>query len=263
MSVKSNCHYKIEMCELGQHDSCCISASHNTNSYSQQNVFSLHVCRFSLEYCLFFCIQVLIEKDWISFGHKFSHRSESKLLPSRQLWFRCLGLQRPSSSSPRCNHQVGDPKEVSPIIDQLLECVWQLTEQFPCAFEFNERFLITIHSHVYSCQYGNFIGNNQRERMELGWDLHLQSPSLSFISSQRWHSVGPPTATTELYHWADACLLYVPTATRYLYRLRERTHSLWSYLWANRMDYINPLYRPGRSQTQGALKPSTAPYCFK
>lgn len=68
----------------------------------------------------------------------------------------------------RCNHQVGDPKEVSPIIDQLLECMWQLMEQFPCAFEFNERFLITIHSHIYSCQYGNFIGNNQRERIELG-----------------------------------------------------------------------------------------------
>lgn len=67
----------------------------------------------------------------------------------------------------RCKHVVGDPKEVSPIIDQLLECVWQLMEQFPCAFEFNERFLITIHNHFYSCQFGNFIGNNQRERIEL------------------------------------------------------------------------------------------------
>lgn len=53
-------------------------------------------------------------------------------------------------------------------------------EQFPCAFEFNERFLITIQSHVYSCQFGNFIGNNQRERIELQWDLHLQTPSVSF-----------------------------------------------------------------------------------
>ncbi|KAG7235901.1 hypothetical protein INR49_002099 [Caranx melampygus] len=33
-----------------------------------------------------------------------------------------------------------------------LECVWQLSEQFPCAFEFNERFLIAVHTHVYSCQ---------------------------------------------------------------------------------------------------------------
>uniref|UniRef100_A0A8D3C570 Myotubularin related protein 7a n=1 Tax=Scophthalmus maximus TaxID=52904 RepID=A0A8D3C570_SCOMX len=132
-------------------------------------------------------LMVLIERDWVSFGHKFSHR---------------------------CNHLVGDPpKEVSPIIDQFLECVWQLMEQFPCAFEFNERFLIAIHGHIYSCLYGNFIGNNQRERIELG--------------------------------------------------VRERTHSLWSYLWMNRADFINPLYRPDHSQTQGLLRPSTAPYCFK
>uniref|UniRef100_A0A8D3D5K3 Myotubularin related protein 7a n=1 Tax=Scophthalmus maximus TaxID=52904 RepID=A0A8D3D5K3_SCOMX len=130
-------------------------------------------------------LMVLIERDWVSFGHKFSHR---------------------------CNHLVGDPpKEVSPIIDQFLECVWQLMEQFPCAFEFNERFLIAIHGHIYSCLYGNFIGNNQRERIEV----------------------------------------------------RERTHSLWSYLWMNRADFINPLYRPDHSQTQGLLRPSTAPYCFK
>ncbi|XP_056138407.1 myotubularin-related protein 7a [Lampris incognitus] len=129
---------------------------------------------------------VLIERDWVSFGHKFSHR---------------------------CNHLDGDPREVSPIVDQFLECVWQLTEQFPCAFEFNERFLITIHNHIYSCQYGNFIGNCRRERMELG--------------------------------------------------LKEKTHSLWTYLWKKRTDYINPLYRPDQSQTQGVLRPSTAPYCFK
>uniref|UniRef100_A0A672HQ95 Uncharacterized protein n=1 Tax=Salarias fasciatus TaxID=181472 RepID=A0A672HQ95_SALFA len=130
---------------------------------------------------------VLIEKDWISFGHKFSHR---------------------------CNHLVGDPKEVSPVMDQFLESVWQLMEQFPCAFQFNERLLVTVHSHVYSCQYGNFIGNNE-------------------------------------------------TAALLLLLLRERTHSLWSFLWTNRADYTNPLYRPDHSQTQGLLRPSTAPYSFK
>uniref|UniRef100_A0A8C7WRH3 Myotubularin related protein 7a n=1 Tax=Oryzias sinensis TaxID=183150 RepID=A0A8C7WRH3_9TELE len=131
-------------------------------------------------------LMVLIEKDWISFGHKFSHR---------------------------CSHLDGDPKEVSPIIDQFLECLWQLMEQFPCAFQYNEKFLITVHNHVYSCQYGNFIGNCQRERIEL--------------------------------------------------QVHQKTHSLWSFLWTNRADYINPLYRPDHSQTQGLLRPSTAPYCFK
>ncbi|GAA6084292.1 myotubularin-related protein 7b isoform X1, partial [Tachysurus ichikawai] len=83
---------------------------------------------------------VLIEKDWVSFGHKFSHRYA---------------------------HLDGDPKEVSPVMDQFLECVWQLMEQFPCAFEFNERFLLQLHTHIHSCQYGNFISNSQRERRDL------------------------------------------------------------------------------------------------
>uniref|UniRef100_A0A1A8GEV9 Myotubularin related protein 7b n=1 Tax=Nothobranchius korthausae TaxID=1143690 RepID=A0A1A8GEV9_9TELE len=83
---------------------------------------------------------VLIERDWVSFGHKFSHRYA---------------------------HLDGDPKEVSPVMDQFLECVWQLSEQFPCAFEFNERFLVAVHTHVYSCQFGTFLGNCEKERRDL------------------------------------------------------------------------------------------------
>ncbi|XP_006832013.1 PREDICTED: myotubularin-related protein 6 [Chrysochloris asiatica] len=83
---------------------------------------------------------VLIEKDWISFGHKFSER---------------------------CGHLDGDPKEASPVFIQFLECVWHLTEQFPQAFEFNEAFLLQIHDHIHSCQFGNFLGNCQKEREEL------------------------------------------------------------------------------------------------
>ncbi|KAI4889539.1 hypothetical protein NFI96_024749 [Prochilodus magdalenae] len=83
---------------------------------------------------------VLIEKEWISFGHKFNHR---------------------------CGHLEGDPREVSPVFTQFVECAWQLSEQFPCAFQFNERFLLAIHDHVYACQYGNFLGNCQKERQEM------------------------------------------------------------------------------------------------
>ncbi|KAG7256626.1 hypothetical protein CRUP_017379 [Coryphaenoides rupestris] len=53
-------------------------------------------------------LMVLIEKDWVSFGHKFSHRY---------------------------GHLEGDPREVSPVLDQFLEVLWQLTQQFPCAFQ--------------------------------------------------------------------------------------------------------------------------------
>ncbi|KAG9478523.1 hypothetical protein GDO78_013526 [Eleutherodactylus coqui] len=83
---------------------------------------------------------VLIEKEWISLGHKFSQR---------------------------CHHLEFDPKETSPVFTQFLECVWHLMEQFPSAFEFSEKYLLEIHDHVFSCQFGNFVGNSQKERQEL------------------------------------------------------------------------------------------------
>ncbi|XP_062039564.1 myotubularin-related protein 8 isoform X2 [Lepus europaeus] len=85
-------------------------------------------------------LMILIEKEWISMGHKFSER---------------------------CGHLDGDPKEVSPVFTQFLDCIWQLMEQFPCAFEFNENFLLEIHDHVFSCQFGNFLGNCQKDREDL------------------------------------------------------------------------------------------------
>ncbi|KAK7874473.1 hypothetical protein R5R35_001561 [Gryllus longicercus] len=84
--------------------------------------------------------QALIEKDWLAFGHKFSER---------------------------CGHVAGDPKEVSPVFTQLVDCTWQLTQQFPTTFQFNERFLLTLHDHVQSCQFGTFIGNCEKDRVDL------------------------------------------------------------------------------------------------
>ncbi|KAK7481955.1 hypothetical protein BaRGS_00026758 [Batillaria attramentaria] len=85
--------------------------------------------------------QALIEKEWLAFGHKFTDR--------------CGYLDSV------------DAKEVSPVFAQFLECVWQLTQQFPCAFQFNERFLLTIFDHAYSCQFGTFIGNCEKDRLDL------------------------------------------------------------------------------------------------
>ena len=44
---------------------------------------------------------------------------------------------------------------------QFLEGVWQLQEQFPFAFQFNERFLLTIHDHLYSCQVQTAFRNSE------------------------------------------------------------------------------------------------------
>ncbi|XP_030749831.1 myotubularin-related protein 6 [Sitophilus oryzae] len=84
--------------------------------------------------------QALIEKDWLAFGHKFSER---------------------------CGHIQSDSKEISPVFTQLLDATWQLMQQFPCTFQFNETFLLTIHDHVHSCQFGTFIGNCEKDRVDL------------------------------------------------------------------------------------------------
>ncbi|XP_069323525.1 phosphatidylinositol-3,5-bisphosphate 3-phosphatase MTMR6 [Eulemur rufifrons] len=132
---------------------------------------------------------VLIEKDWISFGHKFSER---------------------------CGHLDGDPKEVSPVFTQFLECVWHLMEQFPQAFEFNEEFLLQIHEHIHSCQFGNFLGNCQKEREELKlkektyslWPFLLEdrkkylNPLYSF-KSQRFTVLEPNTVSFNFKFWRN------------------------------------------------------------
>ena len=38
---------------------------------------------------------------------------------------------------------------------------------FPQAFQFNEKYLIAILEHTYSCQYGTFIGNCDKQRQNL------------------------------------------------------------------------------------------------
>lgn len=83
--------------------------------------------------------QVLIEKEWLAFGHKFLHR---------------------------CGLLACDPREVSPVFTQFIDCAWQLCQQFPCAFQFNERFLLELHDHVFSSQFGNFLGNCEKDRFD-------------------------------------------------------------------------------------------------
>lgn len=101
--------------------------------------------------------EVLIEKEWLSFGHKFQQR---------------------------IGH--GDGKysdaERSPVFLQFIDCVWQVMQQFPNAMEFNEQFLITILDHLFSCRFGTFLCNNENERVKE--DLKNKTCSLwSFMNA--------------------------------------------------------------------------------
>ena len=64
-------------------------------------------------------------------------------------------------------HTQVDSKEESPVFTQFLDATYQMMCQFPSAFQFNERFLLTLHDHLYSSQFGTFLGNCEKDRLDL------------------------------------------------------------------------------------------------
>ena len=85
------------------------------NTISLQVIFIIRH-NYDVEYST--CIQgfqVLVEREWLTFGHKFGDR---------------------------CGHTSDDTNQRSPVFLQWLDCVHQLMRQFPCDFQFNEQFLV-------------------------------------------------------------------------------------------------------------------------
>jgi hypothetical protein len=84
----------------------------------------------------------------------------------------------PLSKDDLAYKQATKPKETSPVFHQFLDCVYQLLRQFPIRFEFNERFLRRLLFHCYSCRYGTFLYNNEKDRL----DARVQEKTLSVWS---------------------------------------------------------------------------------
>ncbi|CAG8044505.1 unnamed protein product [Penicillium olsonii] len=190
---------------------------------------------------------VLVEKDWLSFGHMFRHRSghlnsekwfqieneriggdpnrafgdgggagkalENAFLSAKGFFNRDNNskdslpdsdgeLQNYESDTPKKpsvprsgpEKEVTKPKETSPVFHQFLDATYQLLHQHPTRFEFNERFLRRLLYHLYSCQFGTFLFNSEKERVDC--------------------------------------------------RARDRTRSVWDYFLARREQFTNPLYDP-------------------
>ncbi|XP_037035625.1 myotubularin-related protein 4 isoform X4 [Bradysia coprophila] len=85
--------------------------------------------------------RVLVEREWLSFGHKFADR---------------------------CGHGPGadETNERCPVFLQWLDCVHQIHKQFPCSFEFSMGYLIKLAQHSHSCIFGTFLCNTVKERTE-------------------------------------------------------------------------------------------------
>ncbi|XP_030373438.1 myotubularin-related protein 13 [Scaptodrosophila lebanonensis] len=88
--------------------------------------------------------RVLIEKEWLAFGHRFAHRSNLK----------------PSHASTNI--------AFAPTFLQFLDVVHQLQRQFPIAFEFNDFYLRFLAYHVVSCRFRTFVFDCELERYDSG-----------------------------------------------------------------------------------------------
>eukprot|EP00002_Diphylleia_rotans_P010979 TRINITY_DN2177_c0_g3_i1.p1 TRINITY_DN2177_c0_g3~~TRINITY_DN2177_c0_g3_i1.p1 ORF type:complete len:975 (-),score=191.01 TRINITY_DN2177_c0_g3_i1:483-3407(-) len=102
---------------------------------------------------------ILLEKEWCSFGHKFTQR---------------------------IGH--GDDKHTddqrAPIFLQFIDCVWQISRQYPHIFQFNELMLVHILDHLFSCRFGTFLCNSEKESISFG--IRAKTHSLwSFLLEHR------------------------------------------------------------------------------
>uniref|UniRef100_A0A665V1L8 phosphatidylinositol-3,5-bisphosphate 3-phosphatase n=1 Tax=Echeneis naucrates TaxID=173247 RepID=A0A665V1L8_ECHNA len=125
--------------------------------------------------------QVLVEKEWISFGHKFAARVGH-------------GDENHANS------------ERSPLFVQFIDCVWQMTQQFPAAFEFNELFLVTMLDHLYSCLFGTFLFNSEEERVAKVCNIPLligQPDDFTnpFYVDYQYHVLYPLVSSRHLELW--------------------------------------------------------------
>lgn len=193
---------------------------------------------------------VLVEKDWLSFGHMFRHRSgflnsdkwfqvenersggdsgrgessaagkalENALLSAKGFFNRdnasrdslaesdgemqsydsdgpgTRRVKTPPPKPPVSEREATKVKETSPIFHQFLDATYQLLCQHPTRFEFNERFLRRLLYHLYSCQYGTFLYDCEKDRVEA--------------------------------------------------KISEKSTSVWSYFLSRREQFVNPTYDP-------------------
>mmetsp|Transcript_52000 Transcript_52000/g.123804 ORF Transcript_52000/g.123804 Transcript_52000/m.123804 type:complete len:726 (+) Transcript_52000:95-2272(+) len=114
---------------------------------------------------------LLIQKEWCSFGHKFRTR---------------LALGEAKTS------------EYSPVFVQWLECVFQIWQQHPTAFEWTPALLLCLATEVFSNRFGTFLCDCEKERQAVAnstlsfWAFILSPEEAPKYTNPRYARVSGP-----------------------------------------------------------------------
>lgn len=128
---------------------------------------------------------VLVEKDWMSFGHRFNERSGLVGFAAERFDLTPPPVPEPRTATEEFEElqeertlgnfwdftrqltrslNGGAAAQRAPIFFQFLDTVAQIVRQFPERFEYNHEFLAQIFRHVHSGCSGSFLHNTEQER---------------------------------------------------------------------------------------------------
>ncbi|XP_018602294.1 myotubularin-related protein 10-like [Scleropages formosus] len=125
--------------------------------------------------------QSLVQKEWVMAGHRFLDR---------------------------CNHLKKSSKEESPLFLLFVDCVWQLMNQFPSAFEFTEIYLAVLCDSMWIPVFSTFLFNCPRQRAEHSRDF-AQSRYL-FLGEEKTLRFPPVWDWSQQFSHRDQALFNSP-----------------------------------------------------
>uniref|UniRef100_A0A6Q2YTW2 Myotubularin phosphatase domain-containing protein n=1 Tax=Esox lucius TaxID=8010 RepID=A0A6Q2YTW2_ESOLU len=88
--------------------------------------------------------QSLVQKEWVMAGHRFLDR---------------------------CNHLKKNDKDECPLFFLFLDCVWQIMNQYPAAFEFTDTYLTVLSDSMWIPLFSTFLFNCPQQRTENSIDF--------------------------------------------------------------------------------------------